>query len=64
MTPSPITWFTVALVAVNGLHHVLQHRVQYLPGLFGVAIGEQLHRALEVREEHRHLLALSLQRGL
>jgi len=53
-----------ALVPVDGLHHAFEHRVEDLPRLFGVAIGEQLHRALEVGEEHRDLLALALQCGL
>jgi len=31
---------------------------------FGVAVGEQLHRALEIGEEHGDLLALALEGGL
>ena len=53
-----------ALVAVHRLHHVLEHRVEELARLLGVAVGQQLHRALEVGEEHRDLLALAFQRGL
>ena len=53
-----------ALVAVDGLHHALEHRVEELARFLGIAVGEQLHRALEVGEEHRDLLALALQRGL
>jgi hypothetical protein len=34
-----------ALVTVNGLHHVLDDRVEQLPRFLGVAIGEQLHGA-------------------
>ena len=52
------------LVAVNGLHHPLEDRIQQLPGLLGVPVGEELHRALHVREEHRDLLALAFERGL
>jgi len=37
--------------------------VKDLPRLFEVAIGEQLHRPLEIGEEHGHLLALTFQRG-
>jgi len=33
--------------------------VKDLPRLFEVAIGEQLHRPLEIGEEHGHLLALT-----
>jgi hypothetical protein len=53
-----------ALVAVDGLHHPFEHRVENLACLFRVTVGEQLHRALEVGEEHRHLLALALQGAL
>ena len=52
-----------ALVAVDRLHHPLEHRVEELPGFLGVPVGEQLHRALEVGEEHRDLLALALEGG-
>ena len=48
-----------ALVAVDGLHHPLEDGVEELARLLGVAVGEQLHRALEVGEEHRDLLALA-----
>ena len=53
-----------ALVAVDGLHHVLENRIEELPRLLGIAIGEQLHRALQVSEEHGDLLALAFQSGL
>ena len=52
-----------ALVAVHRLHHALEHRIEERARLLGVAVGEQLHRALEVGEEHRDLLALALQRA-
>ena len=52
-----------ALVAVDGLHHPLEDGIQELPGLLGVPVGEQLHRALEVGEQHGHLLALALEGG-
>ena len=50
-----------ALVVVDGLHHVLEDRVEELARLLGIAVGEQLHRALEVGEQHRHLLALAFE---
>ena len=53
-----------ALVVMDGLHHPFEHRVEELPGLLGVAVGEELHRALEVGEEHGHLLALAFEGGL
>jgi hypothetical protein len=52
-----------ALVAVHRFHHVLERRVEQLPRLFGIAVGEQLHRALEVGEEHRDLFALAFEGG-
>ena len=53
-----------ALVAVDGLHHALEHGIEELARLLGIAVGEQLHRALEVGEEHGDLLALAFERGL
>ena len=53
-----------ALVAVDRLHHALEDGVEELARLLGIAVGEQLHRALEVGEEHRDLLALALEGGL
>ena len=52
-----------ALVAVHRLHHAFEHRIEELARLLRVAVGEQLHRALEVGEQHRDLLALAFQRG-
>jgi len=52
-----------ALVAMDGLDHPLEDRVQELPGLLRVPISQQLHRALEVGEEHGNLLALTLKRA-
>ena len=51
------------LVAVNRLHHALEHRVEEFARLLGIAVGQELHRALEVREQHGHLLALAFQRA-
>jgi hypothetical protein len=53
-----------ALVAVDGFHHPLEDGIEELARLLGVAVGEQLHRALEVGEEHRDLLALAFEGGL
>ena len=53
-----------ALVPMHRLHHVLEHGVEELARLLGIAVGEQLHRALQVGEEDRDLLALALQGGL
>ena len=51
-----------ALIAVHGFYHAFQHRVEELPRLLGVAVGEELQRALHVGEQHRDLLALAFQR--
>src|SRR5262249_16510151 len=53
-----------ALVVVDGLHHVFENGIEKLPRLLGIAIGEQLHRPLEIGEEYRDLLSLALERGL
>ena len=50
-----------AFVAVHGVHHDVQRRVQELTGLFRIEARDQLGRALEVGKEHRHLLALAFQ---
>jgi hypothetical protein len=47
-----------SLVAMHGCHHALQHRIKELPGLLGIAVGQQLHGAFEIREQHGDLLAL------
>jgi hypothetical protein len=53
-----------ALVPVDSLHHALEDWVEKLPRLLGIPVGKQLHRALQIGEENRHLLALALQRAL
>jgi len=47
---------------VYGGHHALQHGIEELPRLLRVAIGEKFHRALQVREQHRDLFALTFER--
>ena len=49
---------------MDGLHHPLEHGIEDLARLLGIAVGEQLHRSLEVSEEDRDLLALALKRRL
>jgi hypothetical protein len=49
---------------VDGRHQALQHGVQELARLFGVAVGEQFHGAFQVGEEHGDLFALPFKRGL
>ena len=50
-----------AFVAVHGRHHALQHRVEELPGLLGVAVSQEFHGAFEIGKEHRDLLAFPFQ---
>jgi hypothetical protein len=52
------------LVPVDGLHHPFQHGIEDVPGLLGIAIGQELHRALEVREEYRDLFAFPFESAL
>jgi hypothetical protein len=52
-----------AFVMVDGLHHAFQDGVEQMARLLGIAVGEQLHGALEVGEEDGHLLALAFQRA-
>jgi hypothetical protein len=52
------------LVAVHRRHHALQHRVEELARLLGVAVGQQLHGTFQVGEQHRDLLALAFEGGL
>ena len=52
------------LVAVDGLHHAFGHRVEQFARLLGVAVGQQFHRALQVGEQDRHLLALPFEGAL
>ena len=51
-------------IPVDGFHHPLQDGIENLARLFGIAVGEQFHRALDVGEEDRDLLALALEGGL
>ena len=53
-----------ALVEVDGLHHAFEHRVDELARFFGITIGQELQRSLEVGEEHGHSFALAFERAL
>ena len=50
-----------ALVVMDRLHHPLEDGVEELPRFFRITVGKQLHRPLEVGEQHRHLLSLALE---
>src|SRR5262249_33165047 len=51
-----------ALVLMDRLDHALEDAVQEAARILWITVGEELHRALGVREKHRDLLALALQR--
>ena len=44
-------------------HHAVEHRIEQVPCFLRGTVGQQLHGSLEVREEHRDLLALAFQRA-
>ena len=50
-----------ALIAVHGVHHAVQGRVQELLGGLGVEVPDQLGGVFDIGEQHRHLLALAFQ---
>jgi hypothetical protein len=50
-----------AFIAMHRRHHAFEDRVEELAGLFGITIGQQLHRALEIGEQHRDLLAFAFE---
>jgi len=50
-----------ALVAVDRLNHALEYRVEELLRVLGVAVSKQLHRALNIREQHGDLLPFTLE---
>src|SRR5262249_45441374 len=53
-----------ALVAMYGLHHPLEDGIEELTRLLGIAVREQFHRALQIREQDGDLLSLAFQGAL
>src|SRR5262245_52733437 len=53
-----------AFVVMDRFHHPLDHRVEKLAGLLGIAVREQLHRSFKVGEQHGDLLALAFESRL
>ena len=53
-----------AIVAMDRIHHPLQHRVENPARVFGVTVGQQFHRSLQISEEDRHLLSLAFEGDL
>jgi len=46
---------------MDGFHHVLKDRIEELARLFWITVSQQLHRALQVGEQDRDLLALTFE---
>ena len=61
--PSPKHLVHSALVAVHGVHHVLEDRIEELLGGFGVEAGEEFRGIFEVGKQHGDLLAFAFQRA-
>jgi hypothetical protein len=49
---------------MNGLHHPIEHGIEDQARLLRVAVGHQLHGALEIGKHHGDLLPLALQCAL
>jgi hypothetical protein len=52
-----------ALIVMHCFHHAVEHRLEDRARLLGIALGDQLHGAFQVCEQHRYLLALAFERG-
>ena len=52
------------LVPVHGFHHVFEDGIEKLARLLRVTVRQELHRTLEVGEEHRDLFPLAFEGGL
>jgi hypothetical protein len=50
-----------AFVLVDGLHHALQHRIEEVPCLLGVPVGQEFQGPFQVGKQHGHLLAFAFQ---
>ena len=48
---------------MHRFHHALENRIQKLACLFRIAVGQELHRAFQVCEQHSDLLALAFERA-
>jgi hypothetical protein len=60
-SPIPHDLIDGAFIAMHRRHQALQHRVEELPRLFRVAVGQEFHEAFEIGEEHHDLLALAFE---
>ena len=62
--PSPVYWLTVPSKRCTPSVRISKKRSRIAVPLFRIELLGQLHRALHVGEQHGHLLALALERGL
>jgi hypothetical protein len=51
----------ILTIRVHGRHHAFQYGIEELLGLLRVTVGQEFHRVLQVRKQHRHLLAFPFQ---
>ncbi len=52
----------VTVVAMRRVDHQLERRIDERARLLGIEVAHQFRRALDIREQRRHRLALALQR--
>src|SRR5262249_61657025 len=57
--PPPRSLLDRAHRALRRRHHPFEHGIEKPPRFLRIAVGEQLHGALEVGKEHSDLLALT-----
>src|SRR5262249_23646688 len=50
-----------SFIAMHGIHHEMQHRIDDLLRLFGIAVFDQLHRVPDVGKENGDLFPFSFQ---
>jgi len=50
----------IALIAMHGLHHQREGGIDDTPGLLGIQVFEEVHRAFDVGEQGRNGLTLAV----
>ena len=51
-----------AFVLVDGRHHAVEHRIEQVPCLLGVTVGQEFHGPFQVGKQYGHLFPLPFQR--
>jgi hypothetical protein len=49
------------LIPMHRRHHPFQHRIEQLPSLFRIAVGQEFHGASQISKEHSDVLALTFE---